>query len=1379
MNILEYIIGLPRVIKGKQIEKLNKNVDLMTLDEIAYELTAKLRAINKANEFDDRTDALITKMLEAGNDKTITDITIRCISLFKSDELKLYFIENYSNKLSDSVLDDLLKGYHRYFYAKRIDEDPKARREDFLNNIKMRVNGITSRFAKREVKKDNGFGGYFKRYENPLELELNYKEKIRLEKENSKLSKEVIVKLFNANRERINIYSFLNSVNDYSIIERIYDETPDENKEEFFLEYVRNLPNYLPYSSEDDERLENQIFERIPLETIKMEMLRSIANQDGFFRKFEDRVEILPEDVRNYCRATGSISLLIMYDYKDYVKVNTAEELMNELQYFKGDNRKVFFEHLIGNLEYEEKIKILDNYEIDDDIKNSVYKSLLWHNYNDNEKTIDLYHKLIETSKDEKSKNTYRIVIARREGDNDKVLELLKTGNYSVNLDVEKALEGLSKDTVKEIYDASEDEMLREHLLRLQEIDEEKDGVWNDDWGLFEPKYKLVNQENFVDFVKNAKYYMDIYILFSPSFRQFYDNLTLDQMMELYNEITNKNLIMTNSSEKPERYLRNFETTIADKINRENCFSLVNSNFPRSYLTDILDRKVRFDKAGIEDIKKYLSEVVNIDDIHLKDAFMDIIKHRYLSDSYREKDKKEQKKKYEELKVLYEEIIDSDETDIGNKYYFLSKYMGICYDQEINDNSNLERFIQIIEPKFRKINELAGKSEYTEMFDFTPQYKMSQIERKKYNVTNYSGMIDCVKYLGSDVVYDKLKKLYNGNHSIMQDLNASLLEPNVINLLDDDAIEFIGRYSVDASHFGEIFNNKEKTELYIRAYERLKTIKTYSEEDSLNLAKYVRGLNVENLTSDGDIDDKKLDTIIALAFSEQLRQIYTSAAIDREQNKLDAFTDAIKKRTRNEIHSKLLTRKQALDAIGTRFLGLSYEEMKSLSMKYAVDAELLISKYKDKKELTAEEQNELTTLRTVRNIKEILAIKDKKALVETFDELDTKEEFEEIDFSLANVLEENMKRAYAKDYKENVYTPKEEDKLEDVDGIKVYSPKEFNMLVHVVAAFGDFKLIDKEHPEKSARDFWRNVDSKKNHILCTSYIGNSNLCFKRKMESDKNSEVNVIFGFSNFSNNAVLMGAPYDIGSDTSSISSDRATFLSSFRTAKNMIKETRWLHNEVCVERRLENQKDTNIEPDYIVCVDEINEESKKVAKDFGIPIILLNTKEIAKLEKQKLDKLFEDYNKTNNPEDIEKILNLYHSNLNSYANYKSDLLNKYFNPEEMDKKIRKMMQDIEKQYELGDKENAARCSRVLYESIQRELDYYLKSRIEPEKEVKGKFKLRELKQLAKAMCEKVKPNTGNEKRKQEIENEQNKEGIALEVISKAKERKDKDDRE
>ena len=53
-----------------------------------------------------------------------------------------------------------------------------------------------------------------------------------------------------------------------------------------------------------------------------------------------------------------------------------------------------------------------------------------------------------------------------------------------------------------------------------------------------------------------------------------------------------------------------------------------------------------------------------------------------------------------------------------------------------------------------------------------------------------------------------------------------------------------------------------------------------------------------------------------------------------------------------------------------------------------------------------------------------------------------------------------MKRIYSKDLIEKAYVPLDEDKVDSIDGIEIYSPKKFNIFVHVVAAYGDYKLID-------------------------------------------------------------------------------------------------------------------------------------------------------------------------------------------------------------------------------------------------------------------------------------------------------------------------------
>lgn len=1384
MIIVDYIKGFLRVTKGKQLEKLNKSIDLMTLDEISYELISKLVKINKFDEVDDRTEKLINKLLEAGSEKRRNDRFLALLFSLRSNELKLDFLEKFSPKMSETLLYDALNDKNCGILEKSVNEDPKARREDRINRIKIGINDITSRLVKREIKNDNADGGAYrprlKRYEYPLEMKLSTKERDRLAEENDEFRKIAIPKIFLRNYERLNIYEFFNEpFTEYSIIEEICNELPKEEQEIFFLEYVKSVERKSYKPKEEMEVLRKELLERVSADKIKFTIIENMGIIDDFYSELLEKVEITKEDIRNYYRETGKTEIFNIDSFREIANIETAEELVGELQYFEGKNRKHFFDILQRRLNEDERQKLLDNDEIEEELKESIYnfeESINYFNSN-KEKQLDICNRFLENSSNEKLKNTYRIIIADINGDNDEIVKIIKSGNFIYNYQVARTLYNLSDDELKELYAETDNDQLRSDILQSRK----KTDSWRS------KNYRIVNQDNYIDYLKNVISEKELNTLLNYDFRDYLDKLTYEQLREVYDELLNRDLLKSDSRlDAKAECIRTIETAILKNASIEECVNLSNSNFPKEDIYNALKNKLYNGNDNFDDrdtIKKFLLLITNTKDIKAKDIITDIISEariRFLLWGTPAEDDKDNRKGT--IKALYEQLMDSEDIDISNKYYFLSKYMSICYDEtrEKGKKADYENFIKVIEPKFRKINELAGRSEYGEMFDFSPEYVQFYKDQKPVNVTNYTNMIDCIKYLASDRVHDKLVELYKENHGVMQNISPSLLEEDVIELLDDDIMDFISRYGVDASGFKEVLKDNEKTELFFKAYDRLRTIKTYSEEDSLKIASTIEKLNIEDYMQDGVVDEKSIDLLIAFSLSDKLKGKYFATRPKEGKNKHETIVEQIKEKSRAEIKSKLLTRKQALDAIGMRFLGLSYEQMSKMGEIYAEDVEILINKYTEKakekekqnEKLSLEEQNELTALRTLRNIKEILSIKDTKALAETFEELDKLEEFKDINFALSNALEDNVKRAYAKDYKEKVYSVNEADRLEkDVDGIKVYSPTEFNMLVHVVAAYGNFELIDKKHPEKSSKEIWKNVDNKQNHILCTSYIGNSNLCFKRKMEDDKDEGAKVIFGFSNFSENGILMAAPYDIGSDTTSIKSDNSAITSSFRTGENMIKQTRWLHNEVCVERRLENQKNANIEPDYIVCVDEINEESKKVAKDFGIPIVFLETKKIAKQESEKINKLFEDFNKTKNPEIISEIINLYGGNLNTYTNYRSEYVEKYFNPSKMTERIKKMMSDIDVQYKMGDKENAINCYQALYESLQKEINYYIKLDLEPEEGIKKEFKIRELKELSKSIYERIKNESGitsNRKKKEKSREE----GIAYEVISKVKER-------
>ena len=261
MKIKEVIKGIPEYIqykrKGRQLEKLNKNTEMMTLDEIATELNSKLSKINKLNEIDSRTEELINYLLKMNHGNNVDKMVLNILGLLKKDDLKLEFLYRYADKFNDIILKEMIYGRYGEFYDKKINDDVQARRERRINNIKIKINNITSKVAKKEVKSENEFSGltgvFGKRYINPLELKLKWDEQNRLEKENRELKDKVIAKVFSKNYERLNVYSFLANSH-YSLIEKFYDELPEDIKGTFMLEYLR-VDKYKHFTPEEQEKV--------------------------------------------------------------------------------------------------------------------------------------------------------------------------------------------------------------------------------------------------------------------------------------------------------------------------------------------------------------------------------------------------------------------------------------------------------------------------------------------------------------------------------------------------------------------------------------------------------------------------------------------------------------------------------------------------------------------------------------------------------------------------------------------------------------------------------------------------------------------------------------------------------------------------------------------------------------------------------------------------------------------------------------------------------------------------------------------------------------------------------------------------------------------
>jgi len=253
---------------------------------------------------------------------------------------------------------------------------------------------------------------------------------------------------------------------------------------------------------------------------------------------------------------------------------------------------------------------------------------------------------------------------------------------------------------------------------------------------------------------------------------------------------------------------------------------------------------------------------------------------------------------------------------------------------------------------------------------------------------------------------------------------------------------------------------------------------------------------------------------------------------------------------------------------------------------------------------------------------------------------------ENIDFKYSVLLEQLIRNNYIEQFNNKLSSNKisniEENIYEVEDNV--------NLLVHVLGAYNH-----KYTEPSNFKDEW-NIELMKNHGVCTSYISNQNLATARSIKYPT-------LVFNELENNSILLSSPDDIASN--SMNESFATSLMKpccFLQPDTMIDETRYHHNEIVLERKYLDEK-SNINykrlPNYVLFMakkEYINEDdtlnmdkikstdlwrmTAKAAKDFNIPILIINKVKINKKEIGEINKLKEEMLSTNNYLLINKII-------------------------------------------------------------------------------------------------------------------------------------------
>lgn len=121
--------------------------------------------------------------------------------------------------------------------------------------------------------------------------------------------------------------------------------------------------------------------------------------------------------------------------------------------------------------------------------------------------------------------------------------------------------------------------------------------------------------------------------------------------------------------------------------------------------------------------------------------------------------------------------------------------------------------------------------------------------------------------------------------------------------------------------------------------------------------------------------------------------------------------------------------------------------------------------------------------------------------------------------------------------------------------------------------------------------------------LSLSYIGSDNIVtFSDPFE-------NIVFGFSNLDYNRIVHLRNDDSFSSYNSNYNDASRYVQKMYTPQNLIDNTN-RYNEIVYQEKNKNIPQEKVKPDYIVCYDDIKEGDLKVAMNYNLPIVLVDTK-------------------------------------------------------------------------------------------------------------------------------------------------------------------------
>ena len=514
-----------------------------------------------------------------------------------------------------------------------------------------------------------------------------------------------------------------------------------------------------------------------------------------------------------------------------------------------------------------------------------------------------------------------------------------------------------------------------------------------------------------------------------------------------------------------------------------------------------------------------------------------------------------------------------------------------------------------------------------------------------------------------------LQELLTRNNYLLETLDIRMLAKQYVDLFGKAKLERI----ITSERIQKNILELSKEELQVYNYILNYNLVDFNERIANFYPSSCKGVDLEKLQSLSEKDRLKAISIILSNSEFRLDNL----------DKLDSYYENRKNICKQIIDNTKIVDKEyekemeSEDEITFLPFGI-LDDMKELSdidrIKYAIiqakygmdleKAEILCSVF-------GQDIDEIEQSEETRIIKELKAILEEDS-IDSLRKINLDEN--EANYKGTINLLPNLKNAYLRKYKESLYQIKDEDyigtqsvktKEKKID-VKIYNAlgknndrADFNM---IVTALGGIYYINHNYDDLKAD--WNRAD--KNHTISCSYIGNDMLGVVYD---------GYLLAFSDIEENELLIMHNKDAGTIDSSfvrIEDIRQNIFLHPQNLKNSTKN----YNELLVERK--RKKDgilVNRTPTFNDNKNERWIETKRLAAELGIPVVVIDGTQCTKLEFEKVQEMVKCLKEERRMDLIPDIIHKIENNRAAQMGVLKNTRNEIFSNENINKMLEKIM--------------------------------------------------------------------------------------------------------